>query len=94
MEAFTLTPVDVQEFRDMFAESQRIIREQAEKLANAKITWVKVSEAAEITRYDEKTLKLNKEEIGYRTRGRTIFFKLSDLNNWMESTYRSPKRRK
>lgn len=94
MEAFTLTPVDLDRFTEMFAESQRIIREQAVKLANAKITWVKVAEAAEITGYDEKTLKLNKAEIGYRTRGRTIFFKLVDLNNWMESTYRSPKRRK
>lgn len=92
MESITFTPADYQDLKKMFIESQNIIRDQAKKLANAKIVWVDTKEAAEITRYNEKTLKLNKDEIGYRTKGRDIFFKLSDLEEWMNRYYRGPKK--
>lgn len=92
MESITFTPVEFAKFESMFIESQQIIRDQAKKLANSKTIWIDTKEAAEISRYHEKTLKLHKEEIGYRTKGRDVFFKLSDLEAWMNRYYRGPKK--
>lgn len=93
MENIYFKPAEYERFEEMFSKTQEIIREQAEKLANAEITWVPLSKAAEIAGYHAKTLALDKEEIGYRTKGGKLFFKLSDLNNWLESTYRKPRRK-
>lgn len=75
----------------MFIESQAIIKEQAKKLTGSKVIWLNVTEVAELTRYHEKTIKLRKTEIGYRTQGRNLFFKLSDVEKWVEKYYRAPR---
>jgi hypothetical protein len=94
MEVIVIEHETFKRIEEMFAESQEIIREQAKLLTNAKLSWVNAKQAAEISGYNSQTLRSRKSEIGYRTMGKDIFFKLSDLEIWMDKYYRAPRTRK
>lgn len=91
MEGFTLTPVDLDRFTEMFSESQRIIREQAEIITGSKIALMTAKQVGELTGYDEKTIRIRKKEIGYSTLGKDLKFKPADVEAWINRNYRSPK---
>jgi predicted transcriptional regulator len=54
-------------------------------------TYMTTEEAAIYTKFDEKTLKEYKEEIGYHQRQRKIIFKKSDLDKWLSRYFKIQK---
>lgn len=91
MEVITMEHAAFKRLEDMFVQAQEVIQEQAKKLSRNETIWLDVSEVAELTRYHEKTIKLRKAEIGYRTMGKDIFFKLKDVEAWTNKYYRAPR---
>lgn len=54
-------------------------------------TYMTAEEAATYTKFDEKTIKEYKEEIGYHQRQRKIIFKKSDLDKWLSRYFKIQK---
>ena len=77
----------------MFEESQQIIKHQAEIITRSRIGLMSARQVADLTGYDEKTIKDRKEEIGFHTMGKDLKFKPADVQAWIDKYYRSPKRR-
>lgn len=91
MEVITFESETYKSIAQMFAESQEIIKAQADELFTSKYGWLDPQQVADLTKYDEKTIRLKKTEIGYSTKGKNIKFRIEDVNAWMLKTYRGPK---
>lgn len=91
MESITFTPGDFQELKQMFIESQRILRDQASTLASSKIGMLSLKQVSELTGYKQSFIRSRKEEIGFHTVGKDLKFKPSDLDKWINKYYRGPK---
>jgi hypothetical protein len=48
-------------------------------------------EVSNITGYNEKTIRLKKHEIGFRSEGGQLMFKPEDVDAWIERGYVAPK---
>jgi translation elongation factor EF-1alpha len=48
------------------------------------------NEVAELTGYNEKTIKIKKHEIGFFTQGKQVFFKPADVQLWIDRNYIKP----
>lgn len=51
--------------------------------------YMTAEEAAQYTKFDEKTLKEYKSEIGFHQRQRKIIFKKTDLDKWMSRYFKT-----
>jgi len=94
MESITFIPAEYQDLRDMFIESQRIIRKQAESTSGSDIELLTMKQVCSLTGYKESFIRSRKEEIGFHTVGRDIKFKPSAVKAWIDKYYRAPKGRK
>ena len=82
------------DLKNMFVESQRMVRELATENAALKSKkLLSVAEVAEMTGYSTVTINRRKEEIGFFTEGKDIKFKPSDVDAWIEENYIKPKSR-
>ncbi len=92
MEVITIESETFKEFKQMFIQSQEIIRRQAEIITASKIALMTAKQVGQLTGYDEKTIRIRKEEIGYSIPcGIEIKFKPADVEAWINRGYRSPK---
>ena len=63
-----------------------------EKKRNDKLL-LSAMEVAEMTGYNEKTIRLKKYEIGFFTVGKEVMFKPVDVEAWIERNYIKPRRK-
>ncbi|KIO75251.1 hypothetical protein TH53_21820 [Pedobacter lusitanus] len=94
MEVITIESEAFKEIQGMHMQNKQVIADQAATIAGYNIVMISAEKAAELTGYSEKTLRLRKEEIGYHTIGKNIFFFPKDLEVWLHKYYRGPKPRK
>jgi len=92
MDVLTIESSAFTEMQAMFAKSQDIIKVQADTILKLKVGLLNCKEVAELTGYNEKTIKSKKEEIGFMTIGKDIKFKPADVEAWIQKHYRAPKR--
>lgn len=94
MEVIVIEHETFRRMEEMFIESQRIIREQASTLLQAKIGLLDAKQVADLTGYAEDTIRKKKEDIGYSIpMGKDIKFTVEDVNNWIKRGYRAPRSR-
>ncbi len=60
---------------------------KAKKLLSAR-------EVAEMTGYNEKSIRNKRHDIGFRSEGSKLFFKPADVDTWIDRGYIAPKPRK
>jgi len=77
-----------------FIQSQEIIQRQAKIITASKIGLLDAKQVADLTGYDEKTIRIKKEDIGYSTLGKNIKFRVEDVNNWIAKGYQGPRNAK
>lgn len=56
--------------------------------------WLTTSEVAAITKYEEKTIRSKKHEIGFHGQGKDLKFKKKDVMKYMESYYIRPREKR
>jgi hypothetical protein len=94
MKVITIEKKAFRELKQMFIESQETVKAQASMLLQSKIGLLDPKQVAELTGYDEKTIRSKKEDIGYSTMGKNIKFRMEDVNAWINKGYRPPRHRK
>jgi mRNA-degrading endonuclease RelE of RelBE toxin-antitoxin system len=94
MDVITIESSAFKRLEDMFEESQQKIKEQAEIITASKIGLMSSQQVADLTGYDEKTIRVRKNEIGYSTMGRDLRFKPADVQAWISKYYRAPVNKK
>jgi len=75
-------------FRTVCNEADTYKREN-KKLKEKKL--LSAREVADLTGFNEKTIKLKKEEIGYFTDGKDVKFKPENVDAWIEERHIKPR---
>lgn len=88
--------IESETFQEMHRMYQSVCRTALElgdqsRVLKAKV-WITAKEAAQVTGYNEKTIRNRKHEIGFRSDGGLLLFKTQDVVAWMELGYVPPKR--
>lgn len=92
MEVITIESSAFQELQSMFRESclsNSELRKENKRLKEKKL--LSPLEVAEMTGYNEKTIRQKKDEIGFFTVGKEILFKPEALDAWIERNYIKPR---
>lgn len=92
MELITFESQTYQQIENMFKSACAIVKELAteNKALKAKV-WITAQEVAEMTSYNEQTIRKKKHEIGFKSKGGLLHFKVKDVEAWMERGYIAPK---
>jgi len=91
MEVITIESEAFIKLQQMYVESQKALLDMAKKPKINTEVWLDIKQVSEMTRYHKNTILARKDEIGYRTIGRDLHFKLSAVEKWMEKYYRGPR---
>lgn len=92
MEIIAIESATFQEMKTMFSDAIVQVKELSAENFILKNKYLTPLEVGKLTGYNEKTIKIKKEEIGYITQGRDLKFKMEDVTRWMENYYVKPRR--
>lgn len=92
MEVTTIESSAFQELTSMFKTSCNMVNSLASevKVLKSKRLFT-AKEVAEMTGYNEKTIRNKRYEIGFRSEGGVVLFKPEDVDAWIEKGYVKPK---
>lgn len=87
--------IESQTFQEILTMYQRVCglleEELREKKKRNDKLLLSAREVAEMTGYNEKTIRLKKHEIGFFTIGKEVMFKPADVEAWIEQSYIRPR---